>query len=325
MGSASPSASPLRSKIARGLVLLRCWFDNAEAPHTDALDERQIDWVRIIPFTLIHLGCLGVLWVGVSPVAVLLAAGLYLLRMFAITGFYHRYFSHRTFRTSRVVQWLFALIGATAVQRGPLWWAAHHRHHHAHADTDQDSHSPVTDSFLWSHMGWFLTRKHFSTRVECIQDWLKFPELRFLDRFDALIPLLFALALFALGEALADFAPELGTSGAQILIWGFFISTVVLYHATFSINSLAHRWGSRTYDTPDGSRNNPWLALITLGEGWHNNHHHCPSTVRQGFQWWQIDLTYYVLWLMSCVGLVWSLKPVPVKMAAARAHRGAHE
>ena len=312
--SASPDNSQQRSNTS-WLKLLRCWIDSDENPRVDAQDLRSIDWVRIVPFVLIHLGCLGVLWVGVSPFAVLLAVGLYLLRMFAITGFYHRYFSHRTFKTSRWVQALFALIGATAVQRGALWWSAHHRHHHAHADTADDAHSPITDSFLWSHMGWFLSRAHFRTRSELIADWLRFPELRFLDRFDALIPLLFAISLFILGLILESYAPMLRTNGPQLLVWGFFVSTVALYHATFSINSIAHRWGQRTYDTPDESRNNPWLALITLGEGWHNNHHHCPKTVRQGFRWWQFDPTYYLLWLMAQLGLVWGLKPIPLEQS----------
>jgi stearoyl-CoA desaturase (delta-9 desaturase) len=234
--------------------------------------------------------------------------------MFAITGFYHRYFSHRTFRTSRALQFVFAVIGAASVQRGPIWWAAHHRHHHATTEQEDDPHSPLHHGLWFSHTGWFLTREHFAVREERVRDWRHYPELRFLDRFDIAVPVALAVGLLLTGMALKAYAPGLGTSGGQMLIWGFFISTVLLYHGTFTINSLAHRWGKRRYATADNSRNNFWLALLTLGEGWHNNHHHYPVSVRQGFYWWEIDMTYYVLRLMAALGLVWDLKPVPVKV-----------
>jgi stearoyl-CoA desaturase (delta-9 desaturase) len=251
-------------------------------------------------------------------VAVAVAAALYGMRMFAITGFYHRYFSHRAFMTSRWCQFVFAAIGTAAVQRGPLWWAAHHRHHHAHSDQPDDIHSPHHYSFLWSHMGWFTSRSNFATNLKAVPDLVKFPELRFLDRFDIIIAILLATSLYGLGAVLERFAPELETSGTQMLVWGFFISTVVLYHATYTINSLAHRMGSKRYNTGDESRNNPILALLTLGEGWHNNHHHYPASARQGFYWWEIDITYYVLLLMSWLGLIWELKPVPKHIRSTR-------
>ncbi|MDF1799624.1 MAG: acyl-CoA desaturase [Planctomycetota bacterium] len=288
------------------------WFDSwAGVDETEQVDPRRIDWMRVIPFLALHLACLLVFFVGWSPVAVAVAVGLYLVRMFAITAFYHRYFSHRAFRTSRVVQFLGALLGSTAVQRGPLWWAAHHRAHHRHSDTPADIHSPREQGFWWSHVGWIVARANFRTRLELVRDLARFPELRFLDRFDVLVPLLMIPALFGLGVLLERFAPGLGTSGMQMLVWGFVISTVALYHLTFTINSLAHRFGSRRYATRDDSRNNWALALITLGEGWHNNHHHHQASVRQGFYWWEVDLSYYVLRLMAALGLVWDLKPVP--------------
>lgn len=160
-------------------------------------------------------------------------------------------------------------------------------------------------------MVWFLCRQNFTTRKHLIRDWIKFPELVFLDRYDTLVPALFGVAIYGLGEALQWVAPEWQTNGAQFLSWGFFLSTVILYHATFTVNSLAHVWGSRRYATRDDSRNNPLLALITLGEGWHNNHHHYPGSVRQGFFWWELDPTYYVLRLMATLGLVWDLRPLP--------------
>jgi len=291
------------------------WFDNDAAARGIAVD-RQIDWWRMIPFIALHLGVIAVFWVGVSTTAVVVAVALYALRMFAITAFYHRYFSHRAFRASRGAQFAFAVLGATAVQRGPLWWAAQHRHHHAHSDDDTDHHSPRRHGFLWSHMGWFMAKENFRTRLELLPDLARFPELRFLDRFDVLVPALLALGLYGLGEWLAAVRPALGTNGAQLLVWGFVVSTVVLYHATFTINSLAHRVGSRRFDTRDDSRNNFWLALLTFGEGWHNNHHFYPGSARQGFHWWEIDLTYYGLRALAAAGLVRELRPVPAWVQA---------
>ncbi|BFI96127.1 MAG: acyl-CoA desaturase [Rhodanobacter sp.] len=302
---------------ARRRRSLRQWFDTAEtAVPLDDPRAGRIDWLRAAPFVALHLACLGVIWVGVSPTALAVAAALYAVRMFALTGFYHRYFSHRTFRTSRTVQFVFAAIGAACVQRGPLWWAAHHRHHHRHADTALDPHSPGVHGFLWSHMGWFLTPRAFRTELERVPDLAAYPELRWLDRYDIAVPVLLAVALYALGALLQHLAPQLHTSGGQLLMWGFFVSTVVLFHATVTINSLAHRLGSRRFATRDDSRNNVWLALLTFGEGWHNNHHYFPGSARQGFRWWEIDLTWYGLKLMALLGLVRDLKPVPAWVLA---------
>lgn len=307
------SAAPLPRRRTRLLRTLQRWFDTGVGADT-AGDQRaagRIDWVRAVPFALLHVGCLGVIWVGVSWTAVIVALALYAVRMFAITAFYHRYFSHRTFQASRPVQFVFAVIGAASVQRGPLWWAAHHRHHHRHADQPQDPHSPREVGFWRSHMGWFLTREAFATDLTRIPDLARFPELRWLDRFDTLVPVMLAAALYGLGAVLERSAPALSTSGPQLLVWGFFISTVVLFHATVTINSLAHRFGRRRFETRDDSRNNLWLALLTFGEGWHNNHHFFPGTVRQGFRWWEIDLTWYGLRGMALLGLVRDLKPIP--------------
>lgn len=311
--SETASPAPLRSTRS-----IRRWFDT-QAPLPTAVDDPaadRIDWLRAAPFIGLHLACIAVLWVGVSPVALAVAAALYAVRMFAITGFYHRYFAHRAFHAPRVVQFVFAVIGASSVQRGPLWWAAHHRAHHRHTDTPLDPHSPRLHGFFWSHAGWFLTRRGFRTDWDRIPDLAKFPELRWLDRYDTAVPVLLAISLYALGAVLEQVAPQLGTSGGQMLVWGFFVSTVVLFHATVTINSLAHRFGSRRFQTNDDSRNNLWLALITFGEGWHNNHHFFPGTARQGFRWWEIDMTWYGLKLMSWFGLVRNLKPVPAWVAA---------
>jgi stearoyl-CoA desaturase (delta-9 desaturase) len=304
--------------MPRIATALARWVDSHAAGEPAAPARRGIDWPRVLPFVLLHAGCLGVLWVGASAFAVALAAVLFALRMFAVTAFYHRYFSHRAFRTSRAAQFAFALLGASAVQRGPLWWASHHRHHHRHADQPADSHSSRQHGLLWSHLGWFLGRENFTVRSELVPDFARYPELRWLDRFDVAVPVLLGLALFGLGAWLELAAPVLGVSGAQLLVWGFCISTVVLYHATFTINSLAHRFGARRYATRDDSRNNAWLALLTFGEGWHNNHHHYPGSARQGFYWWEIDLTWYGLCALAALGLVWDLKPVPAAVREAR-------
>ena len=291
---------------------IKCWFDNSQANYSHSVDDRQIDWLRIVPFILLHLACLAVIFVGVSTVAVLTALGLYLVRMFAITAFYHRYFSHKTFRTSRPVQFLFALLGATATQRGPLWWAAHHRNHHRCSDRQGDAHSP-NDGFWWSHVGWFLSHRHFQADYSLVSDLERYPELRWLDRHDMAVPVALALLLYGVGALLEWVAPQSGTSGWQMVVWGYFISTVVLIHASLCINSLAHRFGSVRYRTGDNSRNNLFLALITLGEGWHNNHHYYPASARQGFYWWEVDISYYLLKLMEKCGLIWNLRAIPAK------------
>jgi stearoyl-CoA desaturase (Delta-9 desaturase) len=275
----------------------------------------------VIPFVLLHLACFALIWVGWSWFAVGFAVFLYAVRMFAITAFYHRYFAHKSYQTSRAVQFLFALIGATAVQRGPLWWAAHHREHHIHSDQVPDAHSPVQHGFLWSHIGWFLSRSNFATKFDRVKELAKFPELRFIDRFDVLVPILLAVSIFILGETLAYHMPHLETDGWQLLVWGFVISTIALYHATFSVNSLSHAWGKRRYKTRDHSRNNFFIALLTLGEGWHNNHHHFPGAAKQGFYWWEIDFTYYGLRALAACKLIWNLREVPIQIRESKKYK----
>ena len=296
------------------------WFDNEAVIPDSATGEgwAQVDWLRVIPFIAIHLACFGVFWVGASWFAIFFAVMLYAVRMFAVTGFYHRYFSHKAFRTSRFIQFILAVLGASAVQRGPLWWASHHRHHHVNSDEFDDAHSPVQHGFLWSHLGWFLSNRHFATKTERVKELTKYLELRLLDRFDVIVPVLLAVGIYLFGSLLESISPHLNTNGLQLLVWGFAISTVVLYHATFTVNSLAHVWGKRRYATSDQSRNNLWIALVTLGEGWHNNHHHFPGSARQGFYWWEIDFTYYGLKLLAALGLIWDLRTVPAEIRESR-------
>jgi stearoyl-CoA desaturase (delta-9 desaturase) len=288
--------------LLRRIVL---WFDSwATAADLKLHPGRRIDWLRVVPFIAMHIACLGVFFVGWSWTAVGVAFGLYVVRMFAVTAFYHRYFSHRTFQTSRVAQFAFAVLGASCGQRGPLWWAGHHRNHHRNSDTEHDVHSPRHHGLWWSHMGWITAPDNFPTDIDAVKDLARYPELRFLDRFDALVPLLLGLVLFLVG-------------GVQLLVWGFFVSTIVLFHCTCTINSLAHTLGRRRYSTSDDSRNSLILALITFGEGWHNNHHRYPGATRQGHRWWEVDLTFYGLWFLSKMGVIWSLHPVPEKLRKA--------
>jgi len=294
-------------------------FPNGE-DEVRALPER-FEFSRAIPFIFLHMGCIGVIWTGWSWVAVGVAIALYFVRMFAVTAFYHRYFCHRAYHTSRPMQFIFAIIGLTAMQRGPLWWASVHRHHHAHSDEDVDAHSPVAKGFLWAHIGWLTSSKNFPTDYKLVRDLVKFPELVFLNRFDVIGPIALFVVLFGFGAMLEMLAPGLGTSGWQMVIWGFFISTTVLFHGTCFVNSLAHTMGSKRFDNDDDSRNSLFLALITLGEGWHNNHHQYQASARQGFYWWEIDISYYLIRLMGLLGIVRDIKSVPEKVYEQAASR----
>jgi stearoyl-CoA desaturase (Delta-9 desaturase) len=284
------------------------WFD-ADLVES-ILEPGKFDYWRIIPLVLLHIGCFLAFYVGTSKTALVVAGLSYFLRMFAITGFYHRYFAHKTFKTNRFWQFIFAFIGASAAQRGALWWASHHRAHHRHADKKDDLHSPLQHGFLWSHMGWFFSSDAFKTNYKAVSDLAKFPELRWLNRFDTLVAWIYALGLYTLGCLLEKYYPSLHTNGMQLLVWGFFIATVLVFHATCSINSLAHKFGTKPFATPDNSRNNLLLAIVTLGEGWHNNHHFYCGSARQGFYWWQIDITFYLLWVLAKLGLIYDLRPV---------------
>jgi stearoyl-CoA desaturase (delta-9 desaturase) len=261
-----------------------------------ASDER-IDPRVCWPLLAVHAGALLVLWTGWTPSALLVALALFVARAFGLTAGYHRYFAHRAFRTSRAFQFALACLGASAAQLGPLWWAAHHRRHHRHSDTEHDVHSPRR-GLLWAHLGWLLCRRYSATDLASIRDFARYPELRYLDRFPALPPLVLAAALWVLG-------------GVELLAWGFFVSTVVLYHVTFAVNSLGHRFGQQRFASGDQSRNNLWIALATLGDGWHNNHHRFPRSARHGFGPREIDLTHAGLRLLETLGLVWDLVPIP--------------
>ncbi|HEX8282584.1 MAG TPA: fatty acid desaturase [Pyrinomonadaceae bacterium] len=272
---------------------------------------RGLSYTVCTQFLFMHLACLLAFRTGASAAAVSVCLALYVVRMFAITAGFHRLLSHRSYRAGRLFQFAIAFVGTAAYQKGPLWWSAHHRRHHLLVDTEEDLHSPVSRSVWQSHVGWFLSRDSAATDTRLVSNLLKFPELRWLDKYYVLPPVMLAGATFLLGVLLERYFPGSGTSGWQMLVWGFFVSTVLLYHGTFTVNSLAHLFGSRRYETADNSRNNLLVALITLGEGWHNNHHHYPSSERQGFYWWEIDVAHYTLRALSWVGVVRDLKAPP--------------
>jgi stearoyl-CoA desaturase (delta-9 desaturase) len=315
--SVPPATAAPKNFAARLFTPFLNWIDSdycPEGPEAMRAQSKGVDAKRMLPFVAIHLGCLGVFWVGVSWFAVGVAVALYFVRMFAVTGVNHRYFSHKTYGTTRLGQFFLAIFAGTAVQRGCLWWAAYHRHHHRHSDEPEDAHSPRIHGFWWSHIGWLTSNRNKPTDYSVIPDLAKFPELIWLNRFDQAVPVVLALALYFIGVLLAHLAPGLHTSGGQLLVWGFFISTTVLFHGTACINSFAHIIGRRRYATNDDSRNSFILSIITLGEGWHNNHHRYPSATRNGFYWWEIDPTYYGLKILSWTGLIWSLKRVPASV-----------
>jgi stearoyl-CoA desaturase (Delta-9 desaturase) len=275
--------------------------DVAQTPKRPASE--RVALVSSIPFFLVHVAALAAFWVETSSIDWAVCAFLYLIRMFGITAGYHRYFSHRAFRVGRGTQFMLAFIGTMSAQKGVLWWAAHHRQHHKYSDKKEDIHSP-TRGFWWSHMGWILSTKYDETPYDKIGDLTRYPELVWLNRNWVLPPVLLALFLFSVG-------------GLGMLLTGFFMSTVLLYHGTFTINSLSHCFGKKRFLTGDLSRNNIWLALLTLGEGWHNNHHHYQSSANQGFYWWEIDISYYIICLMERTGLAWDVRR-PTASALAR-------
>jgi stearoyl-CoA desaturase (Delta-9 desaturase) len=270
-------------------------------PGQPAAAHDDIIYPGVLPFVVTHLVCLAAIWTGVTAQAVVIAVVLYLVRMFGITAGYHRYFSHRSFRTSRVGQFLLAFLAQSSAQRGALWWAAKHRHHHRYSDTELDVHSPRQHGFWYAHLGWIFRPQHDETDLEAVADLARYPELRWLDRHKYLPAAVLAVLVWLV-------------AGWPGLIVGFFWSTVVLYHGTFMINSLAHVHGSQRYVTGDDSRNNFWLALVTLGEGWHNNHHAYQRSTRQGFRWWEVDVTFYLLRVASWFRLVWDLGEPPADL-----------
>ena len=267
----------------------------------DSASSTDIVYPSAIPFVVVHLACIAAIWTGVTVQAVAIGVGLYWLRIFAIGAGYHRYFSHRAYETSRAFQFVLAFVAQTTAQKSVLWWAVNYREHHLHSDTELDVHSPRHFGFFYSHVGWIFARRQNETNFSRVADLAQYPELMWLHRYELAPPFALAVLCFLL-------------AGWPGLIVGFFCSTVAVYHATFCINSIAHLVGRRRYVTGDDSRNNWLLAIITMGEGWHNNHHAFQSSARQGFRWWEYDPTFYLLKLLERLGLVWNLKRPTVEV-----------
>lgn len=255
-----------------------------------------------------HIGALAVVFTGVSTAALLVAGFLYVFRGLGVTAGYHRLLAHRSFRTGRFMQFMMALAGSLAMQGGPLWWVAHHRAHHRDTDTQADVHSPVTRGFWQSHMGWMMSAEAFQEKGANTRDLHRFAELKWLQRYYVPLVLAQGALLFALGAGLNALFPHWGTSGAQMVVWGLFITTVLTWHITFAVNSVCHTWGRRPHATGDASTNHPVIGVLAYGEGWHNNHHMYPFSARHGLEWWQLDITWLVLRVLEKLGLVSDLK-----------------
>ena len=279
----------------------------APAPtHADGIwASRLADWLTYGLYWGVHVAAFGVFFTGITTTAVVLFAIAFWGRLFGITGGYHRYFAHKTFKTSRAFQFVLALLGTAATQKGPLWWASLHRIHHRESDGPGDVHSPKR-GFYYSHQGWIFDKRWQATRLDLIPDFAKYPEIQWLNRWHFVPPVGLAVLCYAIG-------------GMPGLFWGFFLSTTVLWHSTYTINSLSHVFGKRRFATDDTSKNNWMLALLTFGEGWHNNHHNYMASCRQGFRWWEIDITYYALRGLAALGLVWDLREPPAWMKSTDA------
>jgi stearoyl-CoA desaturase (delta-9 desaturase) len=267
----------------------------------------------VLPLILLHLACGWVFVVGSSYVALTAFLITSVVQVFGITTGYHRLLAHRSFKTSRPFQFILALLGVLAGQNGPLWWVSHHRSHHAHSDREGDMHSPRA-GFFWSHMGWLFSPRCVRVRQDLVTDLERVWELRLLERYYYLVNLGYALLLYLLGEAWCRFDPGAATSGFQLVVWGSVVSTVCVYHVIWSANSFCHRYGTRRFPTPDDSRNNFVVSLLTMGDGWHHNHHYCPYSARHGFRWWEVDINFAVLRLLGWLGLVWDLKLPPERV-----------
>lgn len=293
-----------------------------------ALEQRRpVRFNKTVEMILIHMVPLLAFFTGVTTFDWVVAIVLYFLRMFFVTGFYHRYFSHRTFKTSRWFQFVMAFLAETSMQKGVLWWGAHHRVHHRNSDKPGDPHSMKLYGFWYSHIGWILGPDFKETDYKGISDFTQYKELVWLNKYYVVPPITLMVVLMMLGGIVNGGSITAMFSvpgGLSTLLIGFFLSTIVLYHGTFSINSIMHKLGRQRYETGDESRNSALLAFITLGEGWHNNHHYYESSTRQGFFWWEFDITYYLLKVLSWFGLIWDIKEVPKHIKYSKNKQEAH-
>lgn len=274
--------------------------------------EQRMGFIFFLVMLYFHVGALFVFQVGFSWTALAIFFLSYVMKAMGITTGFHRYFAHRSFKTSRWFQFILAVVGTTAVQGGVLWWSSHHRGHHAHSDQDEDLHSPVSYSTFQSHLGWMWSASCFKPTKHKLLDFARFPEIKWLNKNYSLLIVIQGALFFLLGELLSNYFPSLGTSGAQVFVWGFLLATVWTWHVTFSINSVCHLFGKKRYKSADESRNNWLFGILAFGEGWHNNHHKFGWSARNGFYWYEWDPTYYLLKTLEKLGIVWDLK-IPSK------------
>ena len=279
--------------------------------YENRLPGEKLSLIVSLPFLSVHIGAIYALTISPSPFALFMVFLMYFIRMFGITAGFHRLFSHRSFKTNRAFQFFLAYAATCSAQMGPIWWASHHRHHHKYTEQIEDPHTPTLKGFFWAHVGWIMSPVNSPTKEEYVGDLMKYPELKWLDKYHYFAPFSLVVLLYGLGEFMAVNYAQYNTNGMELVLWGFFVSTVLLYHATFMVNSVCHVFGHRTYDTKDGSVNNFLVAILTLGEGWHNNHHAFPNSEKQGHKWYQIDISHYILWCLSKIGVVWKIRDVP--------------
>jgi stearoyl-CoA desaturase (delta-9 desaturase) len=266
-----------------------------------------------------HLAVLGAFFVPVTTELLVASVLTYFLRVFAIEGVAHRYFSHRSFKTSRGFQLMLAVLMASTGQRGPIWWAMHHRRHHRYSDEPGDPHSPVLGSRFHAYLGWLVSDETLATNPDEMRDLSRYQELVWINKYHYIFPLLTLVATYLLGQYTSIFgASQLGWSA---VVWVFFVSTMAAHHVPYIVNTFAHGsrkglFASRAYETPDTTSNLWWFAIPSMGAAWHNNHHRYMNAARAGFRWYELDLAYLTLRVLAAARLVWDLHEVPTHVVA---------
>ncbi len=269
----------------------------AKSDQTAPRPKTRIKWDILIGMIVIHAGALLAFWTF-NWKAFWLFVALQVVTSLGITLCYHRLLTHRSFQVPKWLEYVLTVCGLLALQGGPLKWVSTHRVHHAFSDRPNDPHSP-NKGFWWAHMLWLFA---WDDLTDVPEKYLKFvtdlnrdPVHRFLERTNALWSFALGGILFAWG-------------GLPFLAWGFFARLVCVYHGTWLVNSASHLWGYQSYDTNEGSRNNWWVALISYGEGWHNNHHAYPHSAAHGLRWWEVDPTYFLIRLFGFFGLATNIR-----------------
>ncbi|HEY8996245.1 MAG TPA: fatty acid desaturase [Edaphobacter sp.] len=267
--------------------------------------EGRINWVTAIAMVIFHIGAVAALfffsWKNLAVAAVM-----YFLAINVGIGMcYHRLLTHRGYKTPRFMEYLLTICGTMALEGGPIFWVATHRVHHQNSDHEGDPHTPH-DGTWWAHAGWIISGRALHSETALLgryaPDLTRDPIHVWLSKYHWLPLTIAGFLQIALGAALAD--PGHRVVGALgMVLWGTFLRTTLGLHATWLVNSATHLWGKRRFETHDDSRNSWWVALLTGGEGWHNNHHAHPVSARHGLTWYEFDINYYGIWLMSKLGL----------------------